>query len=101
MDMQPKILQTRSGLGAVRARIAAINRTKQMLDMTELQASADSNGRVWQGIGKMFRSTNLDDYRQNNEAQAKNLNEQIEALKKKEVYFATTLDKMILATKQQ
>ncbi|GMM52866.1 hypothetical protein DASB73_038290 [Starmerella bacillaris] len=96
-EMQERLLSTRAELQAVRARIAALRRSKQTMVLSQSQVGVETDNRVWQGVGKMFKSISVDDFNNNVNDRTKQIDDQIEALAKKETYYATTLDKLLLA----
>lgn len=96
--MQARILATRAELQAVKARIAAAKQNKRMTELTTEQITKDpGQGQIWQGAGRMFFKTSRSDYEKENESRQRELDEQLSSLSKKELYYNTTLEKMIQA----
>lgn len=98
-ELQQKVIVTRSELQSVKAQIGALQRSIQLGKMTqqEIDVEVGQNGQVWQGVGKMFMCTKGSDYTKSLESQSSDAQEKIEALKKKEAYFATTLENLTKA----
>lgn len=96
-ELQQHLLKARAELQAVKAREAALQRSKQLAELTRRQVAAESPGTVWQGVGKMFKQIPVAEFDERVDARTQDLDAQLEALKKKEQYFATTLDKLMLA----
>lgn len=100
VELQQKLLSTRAELQAVQARMAAAEQRKKLLAVTESHVKKEQNqDRLWQAVGRTFVSVSTDQHEKDTEEHAKEIDGQIEALKKKEVYYATTLEKMMLALK--
>lgn len=100
VELQQKLLSTRAELQAVQARMAAAEQRKKLLAVTESHVKKEQNqDRLWQAVGRTFVSVSTEQHEKDTEERAKEIDEQIEALKKKEVYYATTLEKMMLALK--
>lgn len=100
--MQDRIAAARAELQAVRARIAAAKQSKRMTELVTKQIQNEPNeGDIWQGAGRMFFKTSRNDYKKECETKQKELDKQLSSLSKKELYFNTTLEKMVQAFQSQ
>lgn len=97
-ELQQKALTAHSELQSVKAQINALQRSIQLGKVTKQEVEGiGGNGRVWQGVGKMFMSTKSTDYTNSLDSKSSDAQEKIEALKKKEAYFETTLENLTKA----
>lgn len=100
VELQQKLLSTRAEHQAVRARLATAEQQKKLLAVTESHVKNEQNqDRVWQSVGRMFVSVSTEQHEKDTKERAKEIEQQIDALKKKETYYATTVEKMMLALK--
>lgn len=97
-ELQQKALTAHSELQSVKAQINALQRSIQLGKVTKQEIEEiGGNGQVWQGVGKMFMSTKSTDYTSSLDTKSGAAEEKIEGLKKKEAYFATTLENLTKA----
>lgn len=100
-DMQQRMLETQGELQSVRARLSTLQQSKKVLALAQAHVSEKEDvTKVWQGVGKMFLAVSKDNYADETAAQIKSYDEQVSSLEKKELYYKTTLDKMLLAVQK-
>lgn len=97
-EQQVKFVHTKAELQAVRAQIAALERSSQTAGATSKQIQQEAgDGPVWIGIGKMFMRSTLTECQNLLTARRSDAAEQIEALKKKEAYHLATYQSLAKA----
>jgi prefoldin subunit 1 len=90
-EVEQKFYQTQQELQQVRTQIASRRREIKLHEATERELkSSDDNATVWEGVGKMFLSTELDNYLKVIEKDKKELQDSITALDKKQHYLEMT-----------
>lgn len=101
-DLQQQMLQTRSELQSVRAQIAALQRNLQLAELTkgQIQSEVSSDERVWQAVGRMFVASTAEKYNQSVEGRGKEIQQQIDALNKKQRYYEVTVENLTNAMKE-
>lgn len=92
-EIELKYAQSKADLQNVQAQIATRQKDVKLMDVTQQQLKEhvqDESATVWQGMGKMFLSTDLKSHLEDLATQKKEALEQIANLKKKEEYLDKT-----------
>ncbi|KAA8916550.1 hypothetical protein TRICI_001304 [Trichomonascus ciferrii] len=89
-QVEQKYLQTQQELQSVKSQIAQRNREIQLAEVTEKELKSEGVDTVWEGVGKIFMSTSLDDYLKSLENDKASIKDDITALNKKQHYLETT-----------
>lgn len=89
-QVEQKYFQTQQELQSVKSQIAQRNREIQLAEVTEKELKGEGVDTVWEGVGKIFMSTSLDDYLKGLENDKSSIKDDINALNKKQHYLETT-----------
>lgn len=89
-QVEQKYFQTQQELQSVKSQIAQRNREIQLAEVTEKELKGEGVDTVWEGVGKIFMSTSLDDYLKKLENDKASIKDDISALDKKQHYLETT-----------
>ncbi|ONH70089.1 Prefoldin subunit 1 [Cyberlindnera fabianii] len=76
--------------------------TSRIAEVTlkDLKENGSANDTVWEGCGKMFLATDITKYEENISEDQKTLDEQVKALKIKQNYLKTSVEKTAASMKQ-
>lgn len=99
-DIENKYIQTQAQLQSVKAQIAACQRTTKLNEATQKQldqAVSGDDARVWQGVGKMFVSSNVKEYKKELDNESKNAQDTLKALNTKQRYLEQTYENVTKA----
>lgn len=89
-QVEQKYYQTQQELQSVKSQIAQRNREIKIAEATETELKQEGVDNVWEGVGKMFMNTSLDDYIKSLQNDRASIKEDISALEKKQHYLETT-----------
>jgi len=65
------------------------------ITIKELETGGSNKDQIWEGVGKIFMSSSINDYKERIIDDLQTINEQIKALKIKKDYLQTSLEKTI------
>ncbi|CCH42971.1 hypothetical protein BN7_2517 [Wickerhamomyces ciferrii] len=94
--MDQQLQKNKAELQMVQVQLDRKTVDAKLIDITKEELKSGSNeNRVWEGVGKIFLSQSIDEYKDRLNQDQKNIFDQTKAMKIKRDYLTTSLEKTV------